>query len=98
MEGWSLRAETSALYDFYSFQKQKTHFWTVSLKLMQTALACHQGMCREMFAYTYIAVKDRMLLRMQDFDFAQIKLLLPKFHLNFAQIQPNVPKFNQFSP
>jgi len=26
MEGWSLRAEAPALSDFYSFQKQKTHF------------------------------------------------------------------------
>jgi len=53
MEGWSLTAEAPALSGFYSFQKQKTHFWTVSLKLLQTALACHQGMRREMFAYTH---------------------------------------------
>jgi len=26
MEGWSLRAEAPALSDFYSFQKQKTHY------------------------------------------------------------------------
>jgi len=46
-----------------------------------------------------IAVGDRMLLGMQDFDFAQIESNFSKFCLNFAQIslkpKPNLPKSNQ---
>jgi len=40
---------------------------------LHTALVCHQGMRRGMFAYTCsYAVKDQILLRMQGFGFAQI--------------------------
>jgi len=36
----------------------------------------------------YSTVGDRIFLRMQDFDFAQILSNLPKFRFYFAQIQP----------
>jgi len=56
LETWKyygrLRAEASALSDFYSFQKQKTHFRQLVLNLLQIALVYHRGMRRGMFVYT----------------------------------------------
>jgi len=40
-----------------------------------------------------VTAEDRMFLRLQDADFAQILILLPKFCLNFTQIYLNLINF-----
>jgi len=81
---------------------KKVIFQKLSVRYLVVKPACVNAVL--VFLPCDIAVRDRMFLGMQNFDFAHILskltnlITFPKFHLNFAKIYPNLPKSNQFCP
>jgi len=72
MKVWKAGVEGKGLVIFTLFKNKKRIFIQIVLNYCKLPWSAIKACVMGCFLYLPIAVKHRMLLRMQDFDFAQI--------------------------